>query len=79
MARFFFNIDDHTHEIDDDGQELAGPAEARIQAIVYAGSLLRDEPDLVWDGRQFEVRVTDETGKVVTVVHVSATDVEPEA
>ena len=42
-------------------------------------SLLRDEPNLVWDGQQFEVRVTDEAGKLVTAVHVSAIDAEPEA
>ena len=78
MPRFFFHIDDHIHEIDDEGQELSGAAEARVQAIIYAGSLLRDEPGLVWDGRQFEVRVTDEAGRPVTTIHVGATDAEPE-
>jgi len=79
MPRFFFHIEDHIHEIDEDGQELASAAEARVQAIIFAGSLLRDEPGLVWDGRQFEVRVTDEAGKPVTAVHVSAVDAEPYA
>lgn len=77
MPRFFFHIEDHVHEIDEDGQELTDAAEARVQAIIFAGSLLRDDPDLVWDGRQFEVRVTDEDGRYVTAVHVSAIDAPP--
>jgi hypothetical protein len=79
MPRFFFHIEDHVHEIDEEGQELSSAAEARVQAIIFAGSLLRDEPNLVWDGQQFEVRVTDEAGKPVTAVHVCAIDAEPEA
>ncbi len=78
MPRFFFHIEDHVHEIDEEGQELSGAAEARVQAIIFAGALLRDEPNLVWDGQRFEVRVTDEAGKPVTAVHVSAIDAEPE-
>lgn len=78
MPRFFFHVDDHVHEIDDEGQELAGAAEARVQAIIYAGSLLRDDPYLVWDGCRLEIRVTDEAGRPVTAVHVSASDAEPE-
>ncbi len=77
MPRFFFHIDDHVHEIDEDGQELVSAAEARVQAIIFAGALLRDDPNLIWDGEGFEVRVTDEAGKPVTTVHVSATDAEP--
>ena len=41
---------------------------------MYVGALLRDEPALVWDGRQLEVRVTDSEGRPVTAVHVSAID-----
>jgi len=78
MPRFFFHIDDHIHEIDEEGQELPSAAEARVQAIVYAGSLLRDEPDLVWDGQKLEIRVTDEAGRPVTAVQVSAVDAAPE-
>jgi hypothetical protein len=78
VPRFFFHIDDHIHEIDEEGQDLSSAAEARVQAIIFAGSLLRDEPNLVWDGHQFEVRVTDEAGKPVTAVRVSAVDAVPD-
>ncbi len=78
VPRFFFHIDDHVHEIDEDGQELADAGEARVQAIIFAGSLLRDDPGLVWDGRRLEIRVTDEAGKPVTAVHVTAIDADPE-
>jgi len=79
LPRFFFHIDDHIHEIDDEGQEFADAAAARVQAIIYAGELLRDDPGLVWDGQRLEVRVTDEAGMPVIAVQITAVDAEPEA
>lgn len=74
MPRYMFDIEDHVLDLDDEGQELAGPAEARIQAIIYAGAILRDDPDLVWDGRELKVRVHEEGGPVIVTIHVHAVD-----
>lgn len=77
MPRYFFDVEDHHTEVDDIGQELSGPAEARVHAIVYAGSILRDEPDMVWDGEEFSVRVSDEDRNEVVSVYVRAVDATP--
>lgn len=72
MPRYYFDIHDSVDERDDNGQELAGPVEARIHAVAYAGALLKDEPDLVWDGHEFSVAVSDAERKPVCAVYVRA-------
>lgn len=72
MARYFFHtVDGGTHR-DHDGIELESPAAARVAAIRYAGDILSNEPDVVWDGRDFRVFVTDEAGALLfTIVTLS--------
>lgn len=74
MPRYFFNIEDHVREPDDDGTELADTSEARLQAIVFLAAVLRDEPYRVWDGSNFSVKVVNERGEAVVDVTVRATD-----
>ncbi len=76
MPRYFFNTDNHTVEKDDTGTVLADAAQARKQAVVFAGAMLRDDPDLVWDGFEFCVNVTNERGEAVVNVLVRAEDHE---
>ena len=38
--------------IPDEGSELAGLKEARVEAIHLAGSILRDEGDEFWNGEE---------------------------
>jgi hypothetical protein len=71
MPRYFFSIEDHVHQPDTEGVELAGHEEARVQAIVFAGSVLRDEPGLVWDGHELVIHVTSEAGDTVVDVVVN--------
>jgi hypothetical protein len=65
MARYFFNTRDGGIDRDDHGQELASPNEARTAAVRFAGEVLRDDPSLVWQGRDFRVEVTDAEGLVL--------------
>lgn len=74
MPRYFFNIEDHVRDDDESGTELADPSQARLQAIAFAAAVLKDDPDLVWDGHEFSVEVTDERGKPVVDVIVRAVD-----
>lgn len=68
MPIFHFNLADHKFEPDDEGTELADADVARVQAVIFAGSYLRDNPGLIWDGQRFEVQVVDDGGaKVFTV------------
>jgi hypothetical protein len=74
MPRYFFNIEDHVRDEDKEGTELADAGQARLQAIAFAAGLLRDNPDLVWDGREFSISVTNERGAPVVDIIVRAED-----
>lgn len=72
MPRYFFTLDDHVRDEDCQGTELADRAQARLAAIKFAGAVLGDDPDLVWDGREFRVEVTEEGGGAILDVVVRA-------
>ena len=74
MPRYFFNIEDHVRDEDNQGTELADAAQARLHAIGFAAAILKDDPDLVWDGREFIVQVYDDRGDPVVDVIVRAED-----
>ena len=49
MARYFFHVRDSTEIIDEEGTELAGPDQARIQAIAASGEMLKDLGGTFWN------------------------------
>lgn len=74
MPRFFFHLTDGTIERDQDGTELETLAEARIQAAIFAGGALREDPKHVWKGQELRVEVTDEAGDLLFTVITLAID-----
>ncbi len=42
MPRYFFHLKDGSEHLDQDGTELSGPDEARTQAVINSGEVLRD-------------------------------------
>ena len=74
MPRYFFHVIDGREIIDDEGSELAGLREARVEAIHLAGSILRDEGDKFWKGEEWHMNVTDASGQSVLKLHFSAED-----
>ena len=42
MPRYFFHVDDGRDIPDQEGVELAGPDEARAQAVIACGEALKD-------------------------------------
>ena len=74
MPRYFFHVIDGRKIIDNEGSELAGLKEARIEAIHLAGSILRDEGEKFWSGEQWHMNVTDASGLSVLKLHFSADD-----
>lgn len=62
MPRYFFSLRDHTIETDDVGTELPDISAARVEAIRFAGEMLRDQPELLDDNQTLFVWVTDEAG-----------------
>ena len=79
MPRYFFHTADGTHQRDYDGSELPNVSSARKEAIRFAGALLNENPELLWDGHDFRVNVTDAAGKLVVAVIMLAVDASDEA
>lgn len=46
----------------------------RIDVARFVGELLRDHANEIWADREWRVDVTDETGLILYVMHISATD-----
>ncbi|MFL5530429.1 MAG: DUF6894 family protein [Gemmatimonadales bacterium] len=74
MPRYFFNVIDGRSIIDNQGSELAGLKEARVEAIQLAGAILRDEGDTFWNGQEWHLDVTDASGQSVLKLRFSAED-----
>jgi len=74
MPRYYFHIVDGRKIIDNEGSELAGLKEARMEAIHLADSILRDEGDEFWNAEQWHMNVTDASGQSVLKRRFSADD-----
>ena len=68
MARYFFSTANGARHADDEGLELPSIAAARVAAIQHAGAIMADEPDVLWDGQDFRVEVTDHEGMMLFTV-----------
>ena len=74
MPRYFFDLADHETSRDDTGTELADAGAARVQAVIFCGSYLRDHPELVWDGKELRIIVRDEDRRTIFTVIVLSVD-----
>ena len=68
MPRFFFHTADGSRQRDTQGIVLSDESVARREAVRVSGALLNDAPELLGEGHDFRVEVTDETGKLVLTV-----------
>ncbi|MEP9359977.1 hypothetical protein [Sphingomonas sp. KR3-1] len=50
---------------DHEGMELAGPIEARRQAIQTCGQMMQEAPEDFWGSRPWNVSVTDSSGLIL--------------
>jgi hypothetical protein len=75
MPLFYFDLVDGVRERDLCGQQLAGLAEARVEAVAFACEQLRASPALLMAHGEFWIDVRSETGK--DVFHVAIRAVEP--
>ena len=76
MPRYYFHSRDGGLERDETGLDLPDATQARTEAVRYAGALMKDDPRLVWDGRDFRVQVTQEDDTPVMTLIVLAVDHE---
>jgi hypothetical protein len=65
MPRYFFHIQDGTYHPDEDGTELPGPAEARVEAMATAAAIMKDIGERLWNGEQWQMHVVSTDGAPV--------------
>ena len=76
MPLFYFDLSDGTHISDEDGTELEGVVEARVEGIRLAGACLQESPSLLWSADGFRVMVLDDKRTLLTTVTISAADTQ---
>jgi hypothetical protein len=65
MPRYFFHVHDSREIIDNEGVVLAGPGQARVQAVIASGEMLKEFGREFWNGTEWRMWVTDEAGATV--------------
>ena len=71
---YFFNLAGALYDADVKGIELPSMGAARIMAAQHAGEILRDRPDVVWQGEELRVEVTDAQQLVLFTLIVLGVD-----
>ena len=76
MPRFFIHTNNPTERgvQDDEGFDFPSIHEAKCQAVVYAGEMLRDVAEHFWDTADFELTVTDDKGLILFTMRVLGTE-----
>lgn len=65
MPRYYFHTQTETRCTDEEGIDLDGPVEARLQAIVTCGQIMQDGASSFWGSRPWGVTVTDLDGLIL--------------
>ena len=72
MPLYFFHIRDGQEFLDHEGTSCTNVESARAEALVTAGSILRDHGHKFWDGSEWRMWVTNEAGETVCSLKFSA-------
>lgn len=79
MPRYFFHVDDGSGLPDDDeGVDLTSVTDARREAASLAGLALQEGAAGFWDGQPWSVRCTDEAGRLLFTLCLTASSSEPD-
>lgn len=76
MPLYYFNIVEHGHKVDSIGTQCANPELARMEAVRFAGEILRDEPERVWNGSELRIKASDAWDTVLFTVLIAGVDAE---
>lgn len=72
MPRFYFHITDQPP--DGEGQEFTTVAEAKCEAVRYAGELICDSASTFWQSGEFTMTVTDDKGLTLFTLQLIGID-----
>lgn len=70
--RYFFNTANGQFHADRDGLDLPSNEAAREAVTMYAGKILRDNPNEVWVNNEQTVTATDRRGLILFTIMVLA-------
>jgi hypothetical protein len=74
LPRYFFHVRDGCIPEDEDGLELTGMKEARVEAVRAAAEILRHQGEQFCDGNEWKMEVTDESKRILFTVRFSGDD-----
>lgn len=72
MPRYHFNLEDGASYPDKEGVELADLAAARRVAVEMTSELLDGISEAFWDGKHWQLEVTDAQGLIQFILTFSA-------
>ena len=71
MAFYNFEVRTPTHVMLTEGAECADSSAARVEAAKRIGQLLHDHAGQIWIDDEWQMDVTNESGLILYVIHVS--------
>jgi D-lyxose ketol-isomerase len=71
VSRYFFNINDN---LDNEGLEFASLAEAKCEAVRFAGQMICDFASEFWDVGDLALTVTDANGLILFTMRFVGTE-----
>ena len=71
MPRYFFHSEDGHLTYDSEGTEFADAAAARLEAVRFAGALIGENPENLWESTRWRLLVTDENKAVLFTIEVN--------
>jgi hypothetical protein len=71
-VRYFFNTANGSFHADPEGTEYPSSDAARKAATQYAGEILKDNPNEIWESNELIVTTTDNTGLILFTILVLA-------
>lgn len=71
MPRFYFRVEGPPGDL---GMDLPSVADAKCQAVRYAGRLICEQASSFWNRGDFTMSVTDETGLILFSLTLTGVD-----
>jgi hypothetical protein len=72
MTKYSINVRTTSHIADSTEVNEASLTSLRLQMAKFVGELLRDHAELLWSDQDWQIDVTDESGLILYVIHLSA-------
>jgi hypothetical protein len=72
MPAYHINIRTESHIADSVDVEMESLKDLRLELARFVGELLKDHAELIWADQDWQVDITDASGLILYVVHISA-------